>query len=59
MSMAEISTIAITAIVTGGASTFCTVIALKVHIDYLREHVKRLEQAVTRAHSRIDNIVTD
>lgn len=57
MSMQEITTIGITAVVTGGVSTFCTVVALKVHIDYLREHVKRLESGMTRAHQRIDDLV--
>ncbi|NIB44756.1 hypothetical protein HBA55_34570 [Pseudomaricurvus alkylphenolicus] len=42
--------------VTGGVSTFATVVALKVHINYLREAIARHEAAITRAHARIDSM---
>ncbi len=58
MSTDQLITMIITALVTGGFSTFTTVIALKVHINYLREAINRHEKAITRAHNRIDQIDT-
>ncbi len=52
----QIITMIVTAMITGGFSTFTTVTALKVHINYLRESINRHEQAITRAHNRIDHI---
>jgi len=49
-------TMIITAVVTGGFSAATTVIALKVHIVYLRESLARQEKAIERAHDRIDTI---
>ena len=48
----------IVATVTGGVSTLTTVVALRVHIMYLRDGLKRVEQNATRAHQRIDKIET-
>lgn len=53
---AEAVKIIITAVSTGAISTFATVSALKVHINYLREHLQRHETGIDRAHERIDNI---
>ncbi|NIB44733.1 hypothetical protein HBA55_34455 [Pseudomaricurvus alkylphenolicus] len=50
-----ISTILVS-VATGVVSTTGTVIALKVHITYLREAIARHEAAITRAHARIDTI---
>ena len=54
---------AITGIVAGNLSSQKTISALIVHIDYLRADIKRhddafskMEQAVLRAHERIDRI---
>jgi len=41
-------------IMTGAISAFTTVKALGVHITYIRETLNRHEEAITRAHSRID-----
>lgn len=53
----------ITGIVAGNLSSQKTISALIVHIDYLRSDIKRhdeafskMEQAVLRAHERIDRI---
>lgn len=46
----------ITAVVTGGTSSVATIAALRVHIQYLRETVTRLESAIQRAHERIDEM---
>ncbi len=45
-----------TALITGATSTAATVIALRVHISYLREAVQRIERSTTRAHERIDEM---
>lgn len=50
----EALTITITSVSTGVISTAATIAALKVHIKYLNSAVERLEQAVSRAHARID-----
>jgi hypothetical protein len=47
----------LTALVTGAFSSVATVIALKVHVDYLRASIGRLDLSVARAHKRIDGIV--
>jgi acyl-coenzyme A thioesterase PaaI-like protein len=52
----EILHILIASAVTGLISTTGTVVALKVHINYLREGSERHEKAITRAHARIDHI---
>lgn len=41
---------------TGASSAAMTVVALRVHIQYLRESVARQERAIQRAHERIDEI---
>jgi hypothetical protein len=46
----------IIASITGGVSTLTTVVALKVHISYLKEGLTRVDNAVRRAHERIDSI---
>ncbi|AUR98315.1 coil containing protein [Vibrio phage 1.249.A._10N.261.55.B9] len=53
---AEAFKIIITAATTGAISTFATVSALRVHINYLRESLQRHEAAISRAHDRIDHI---
>lgn len=52
----DVMQIIATGVVTGALSTFSTVIALRVHITYLRETATRHETAITRAHERIDNV---
>jgi len=52
----EVIKIIITAVATGAISAFTTVSALRVHINYLREHLNRHESAISRAHERIDHI---
>lgn len=56
MEGSELTMMVMTGVITGGFSAATTVIALKVHIVYLREHVERHERAIERAHSRIDDI---
>lgn len=55
-----IATAGISSIVAGAVSAFLssqlTIAALRVHIEYLRETGARHEQAITRAHARIDEI---
>tara|TARA_R110001599_G_scaffold287356_2_gene489918 strand:+ start:10617 stop:10814 length:198 start_codon:yes stop_codon:yes gene_type:complete len=46
----------ITSILTGGFSAISTVMALKVHIDYIRESLTRHEHAIDRAHKRLNSI---
>ena len=53
---ADIIKIILTAAFTGFISTFATVSALRVHINYLRESLNRHELAIARAHDRIDNL---
>ncbi len=52
----QVFTILITAIVTGIVQTIGTVIALKIHIDYLRKQADHNQEETRRAHSRIDKI---
>ncbi len=42
--------------VTAGVGTVGTIAALRVHIMYLREAIRRVESSVTRAHERIDKL---
>ena len=44
------------AVVTGAVSTFGTVMALKIHIVYLRENINRIDESLNRAHARIDDM---
>ena len=53
----EMLTILMTAAITGALSTIGTVIALRVHIFYLRDHINRIEQNVNTVHKRIDNLI--
>ena len=56
----QIVTALVIAGVTGGVSTAATVVALrvatKIHIDYLREGVKRIEVSAGHAHKRISDL---
>jgi len=52
----QLITMVVTAIITAGFGTITTVTALRVHINYLREGQQRNEQAITRAHNRIDEL---
>ena len=46
----------VTSVLTGGFSAISTVMALKVHIAYIRESLARHEQAIERAHTRLDSV---
>ena len=46
----------IIAVITGAVSSFGTVKALHVHISYLKDITNKLEQALARAHERIDRL---
>lgn len=46
----------ITGAITGSVSSQRTIAALLVHIDYLRSHIHRHEETISRAHQRIDNL---
>lgn len=45
--------------ITGGISSGLTIAGLRVHIIYLRETLTRHESAISRAHSRIDQLTTE
>jgi hypothetical protein len=53
----EIMLVLVTAAITGALSTVGTVIALRVHIGYLRDHIDKIEANLTRVHTRIDNLI--
>lgn len=46
----------VTSLGTGFVSSQLTVAALKVHIEYLKSHIDRHENAINRAHARIDEV---
>lgn len=46
----------VTGAITGSVSSQRTIAALLVHIEYLRSHIHRHEETITRAHARIDNL---
>ena len=46
----------VVAVATGMVSSVGTVLALRVHVLYLREGLERIGGAVERAHSRIDEM---
>lgn len=46
----------VTGAITGSVSSQRTIAALLVHIEYLRSHIHRHEETITRAHLRIDNL---
>lgn len=54
ISTADVAQIVLTAVLTGAVSTLGTVAALRVHILYIRETLVRHEDAIKRAHERID-----
>jgi hypothetical protein len=54
--LALIVKIVLTSAITGGISTFATVKALNVHINYINRALVRLDKAVLRAHERIDSL---
>lgn len=54
--VAQVSTMLASSVLTGIVSTMGTVKALGIHITYLRESIAKLEQAVERAHTRIDEL---
>ena len=54
MHLENVLEIIFTAVATGVISTMGTVVALRVHIFYIRETLNRHEAAITRAHVRID-----
>lgn len=56
--MNDIALAILSSVLTGFLSTGLTVAALKVHIQYLRDHVERHEKAIQRAHRRIDSIMS-
>lgn len=56
MEVDNLAMIILTAVITGGFTTMTTVAALKVHINYLREGLKKNESATIRAHARIDQL---
>lgn len=45
-----------TSLATGLVSSVATTKALHVHIDYLRKNDERQEEAIARAHSRLDKV---
>ena len=55
MHLENVLEIIFTAGVTGVISTMGTVVALRVHIFYIRETLNRHEEAIRRAHERIDS----
>lgn len=46
----------VTGAITGSVSSARTIAALHVHIEYLRSHIHRHEETITRAHQRIDEL---
>lgn len=52
----DVFVVIITSILTGGFSAISTVLSLKVHISYIRETLARHEQAIERAHIRLDSV---
>ena len=46
----------VTGAISGSVSSQRTIAALLVHIEYLRSHIHRHEETITRAHARIDNL---
>lgn len=44
----------IVAAMTGGTSAVATVIALRVHVQYLRERIDKIGQHVTRLDERVE-----
>ena len=46
----------VTGAIAGNVSSQRTIAALIVHIDYLRSHIDRHEETISRAHRRIDDL---
>ncbi len=46
----------VTGAISGSVSSQRTIAALLVHIEYLRSHIHRHEETISRAHQRIDNL---
>jgi hypothetical protein len=46
----------VTGAIAGNVASQRTIAALIVHIDYLRSHIDRHEETITRAHRRIDDL---
>lgn len=61
--MDQIVAVVITGILSGGVAAIATVAALRVHVEYARENIKllreavdRLDGAIARAHARVDRL---
>jgi hypothetical protein len=46
----------VTGAIAGNVASQRTIAALIVHIDYLRSHIDRHEETISRAHRRIDDL---
>jgi hypothetical protein len=46
----------VTGSIAGNVASQRTIAALIVHIDYLRSHIDRHEETISRAHRRIDDL---
>lgn len=46
----------VTGSIAGNIASQRTIAALIVHIDYLRSHIDRHEETISRAHRRIDDL---
>lgn len=52
----QVATAIVTAVLSGGVSAMSAVIALRVHVAWIKETLERRENALTRAHARIDEL---
>lgn len=56
MSGEEIARMVLSALLSGGVAALSAVVALKVHVAWIKETLERHERAISRAHERIDDI---
>jgi len=52
----QIVMVILASIITGAISTIGTIAALRVHITYLKEMLKKTDEKGTRAHSRLNTL---
>lgn len=52
----QMVTAIVTAVLSGGVSAMSAVVALRVHVAWIKETLERHEKAISRAHARVDEL---
>lgn len=56
MSGDQVVSAIVTAVLSGAISAMSAVVALRVHVAWIKETLERHEKAISRAHARVDEL---